>query len=307
MGQIRPPAAIGFYPPDKIALEKSIQAAFADPHGAGEIPVVNPKRKNHLVAGVAPHAGFIYSGPIATHLYKACAEDGFPETFVIVGAKHRSLQFPGAAIMTEGIWETPLGKCSIDSILAKRLLKQSQDSSTDCIIDSTEAHLGEHSIEVQLPFIQYLAQNHEFQILPLVISSSKYSICEKVGKTIGEAVRKTKRDVFVIASTDFTHYSKYYYDYAPVGSGPVDKIIKWVHETDGDLVNKIERLDSKALLDTVVKENRTMCGASAVATTLAAATALGATNGTCLKYATSYDIRGSSEAIVGYASITLKR
>ena len=307
MGQKRQPTAIGFYPPDKTALEKSIQAAFADPHGAGEIPSLNPKRENQLVAGVAPHAGFIYSGPIASHLYKACAEDGFPETFVIIGVKHRPLRFPGAAMMAEGIWETPLGECTIDSTLAKRIQKQSEKSGANCIIDSTEAHLDEHSVEVQLPFLQYLAQNHEFQILPLVISSPKYSICEKVGKTVAEAVEKTKRDVFIIASTDFTHYGKYFYDYAPAGSGPVEKIIKWVHETDGDLVNKIEQLDGKALLETVVNENRTMCGASAVATTIVASIHLGAKNGTCLKYATSYDVRGSSEAIVGYASISLSR
>ncbi len=307
MGQIRQPAAIGFYPPNKTALEESIRDAFADPHGAGAIPSVNPKRKSQLVAGVAPHAGFIYSGPIASHLYKACAEDGFPETFVIIGAKHRPLRFPGAALMTEGKWETPLGMCSVDSSLAKRILKQSQDSGMNCIIESSEAHMGEHSIEVQLPFLQYLGKNHDFQLIPLVISSSKYSVCEKVGKAIAEAVIKTKRDVFIIASTDFTHYGKYFYDYAPVGSGPVEKIIKWVHETDGDLVNKIVQLDGKALLDTVVKENRTMCGASAVAATIASAIHLGAISGNCLKYATSYDVRGSSEAIVGYASITLNR
>ncbi len=307
MGFIRQPVAIGFYPPEKVALEESIKTAFADPHGAGQIPSINPKRIKNLIAGVAPHAGFIYSGPIASHLYKASAEDGFPETFLLIGAKHRLLQFPGAALMVEGAWETPLGKCNIDSPFAKLLLKQSQDSGTNCIIESTEAHMGEHSIEVQLPFLQFLGKNHDFRIVPLVISSSKYSVCEKVGNTIADAVQKSKRDVFIIASTDFTHYGKYFYDYAPVGSGPVEKIIKWIHETDGDLISKIEQLNGKALLDTVVKENRTMCGASAVATTIAAATHLGATNGTCLKYATSYDIRGSSEAIVGYASITLNR
>ncbi|TRO50880.1 AmmeMemoRadiSam system protein B [Candidatus Bathyarchaeota archaeon] len=307
MGKIRQPAAFGFYPPEKKDLEKSIRAAFADTNGAGQIPPINPKRVNRLVAGVAPHAGYIYSGPIASHLYKATAEEGFPATFIIIGTKHRPLRFPGAALMSEGEWETPLGRCKIDSSLAKTVLNQDQASSINCVMDSTEAHLGEHSIEVQLPFLQFLGKDSDFKIVPVVISSSKYSICEKVGRTIADAVKKSKRDVFVIASTDFTHYGKYYYDYAPVGSGPVDKIVKWVHETDGDLINKIEQLDGKALLDTVVQKNRTMCGASAVATTIATAKELGAKHGTCLKYATSYDISGSSEAIVGYASITLNR
>lgn len=307
MVEIRQPAAIGFYPPEKKALEKSIQAAFTDPHGAGAIPQINPKRNKTLIAGVAPHAGFIYSGPIASHLYKAIAQEGFPETFILIGVKHRPLRFPGAALMPEGVWETPLGKCAIDSALAKRLLKQNKASGANCIVENTEAHLTEHSIEVQLPFLQYLGKNKEFQIVPLLISTSKYSICEKVGNIIADSVQQSKRDVFIIASTDFTHYGKYYYNYAPVGSGPVDKIIKWVHETDRDLISKIEQLDGKALLDTVVKENRTMCGASAVATTIEIAKRLGAKNGTCLKYATSFDIRGSSEAIVGYASIALNR
>jgi AmmeMemoRadiSam system protein B len=307
MGQIRQPAAIGFYPPEKRALEESIQAAFSDSHGAGDIPAINLKRIKKLVAGVAPHAGFIYSGPVASHLYKACAEDGFPQTFILIGAKHRPLRFPGAAIMVEGTWETPLGRCKIDSSLAKLIVNECKKSGANCIIEDTEAHLNEHSVEVQLPFLQFLGKQCDFEFIPLVISSSKHSVCEKVGKTIADAVQKSKRDVFIIASTDFTHYGKYYYGYAPVGSGPVEKIIKWVHETDGDLINKIEQLNGKALLDTVVNENRTMCGASAVASTIAAATQLGAKNGTCLKYATSYDIRGSSEAIVGYAAIALHR
>jgi AmmeMemoRadiSam system protein B len=209
--------------------------------------------------------------------------------------------------MVEGTWETPLGRCKIDSSLAKLIVNECKKSGANCIIEDTEAHLNEHSVEVQLPFLQFLGKQCDFEFIPLVISSSKHSVCEKVGKTIADAVQKSKRDVFIIASTDFTHYGKYYYGYAPVGSGPVEKILKWVHETDGDLINKIEQLNGKALLDTVVNENRTMCGASAVASTIAAATQLGAKNGTCLKYATSYDIRGSSEAIVGYAAIALHR
>ncbi|MFW9935870.1 MAG: AmmeMemoRadiSam system protein B [Candidatus Thorarchaeota archaeon] len=307
MGLIRKPVAIGYYPPEKKSLEESIRASFSDSHGAGEIPQVSSKRSKKIIAGVAPHAGFIYSGPIASHLYKAIAIDGFPETFILIGVKHRPLRFPGAALMAEGVWETPIGKCHIDSALAKRIIKQSQDLGTSCILDSSDAHLDEHSIEVQLPFIQFLGKNQDFKILPILISTPKFTICEKVGNAIASAVQKVKRDVFIVASTDFTHYGRYFYGYDPVGSGPVEKIIEWVYETDGDLIHKIEQLDGKALLDTVVKEERTMCGASAVATTITAAKQLGATDGSCLKYATSYDIRGSSEAIVGYASITLNR
>jgi hypothetical protein len=307
MANVRQPSAFGFYPPDKTSLEKAIKEAFSDPHGAGDIPPVSSERNEKVIAGVAPHAGFVYSGPIASHLYSALAQDGFPETFILIGPKHGYMRFQDAAVMAEGIWETPLGKCLIDNSLAKSLLKESEKSGTNCIIASSEAHTDEHSLEVQLPFLQFLAGKQPFQILPLVISSPNYTVCEAVGNTIAESIQKSKRDVTIIASTDFTHYGKYYYNYAPVGTGPVDKVVKWVHETDGDLIHKIEQLDGNALLGTVVNERRTMCGASAVVATMVAAQRLGAEKGELLKYATSFDVRGSSEAIVGYASIALSR
>lgn len=307
MPTIRYPCAIGFYPPEKNSVRQSIKDAFSDPHGAGAIPELNPKRQKTVVAGIAPHAGFVYSGPIASHLYKAIAEDGFPSTFILIGPKHGFIRFQGAVIMAEGIWETPLGKCSIDNTLARQILDNSEQSGMKCVIESKEAHRDEHSLEVQLPFLQFFSEGQSFQMVPLLISSPNFVVCEKVGKVIAEAIQKTKRDVIVIASTDFTHYGQYFYNYAPVGSGPVDKVVNWVHETDKDLIQKIEHFDGKALLGTVVKEERTMCGASAVATTLVVAQQIGATKSKLLKYATSYDVRGSSEAIVGYASILLQR
>ncbi len=307
MGNVRQPSAFGFYPPDKTSLENAIKDAFSDTHGAGDIPTVSSERSEKIVAGISPHAGLVYSGPIASHLYNAIAQDGFPETFVLIGPKHGYMRFQGAALMVEGMWETPLGKVPIDNSLAKSLLKESEESKTNCMMASSEAHLDEHSLEVQLPFLQFLAGKRPFQIVPLVISSPNYAICEKIGNIIANSIQKNKRDVIIIASTDFTHYGKYFYNYAPVGSGPVEKVVKWVHETDGDLIHKIEQLDGNALLGTVVNERRTMCGASAVASSIVAAQRLGAEKGQLLKYATSYDVRGSSEAIVGYASIALQR
>lgn len=307
MKKIRQPTAIGFYPPGITALEESIQTSFSDPHGAGELPKLNKERQGRIVAGVTPHAGFIYSGPIASHIYKVLAEDGFPETFVLIGPKHGYMRFSGAALMAEGFWQTPFGKRQVDTELAHQMLTSGKAYTSPCIIESTEAHLDEHSLEVQLPFLQFLGQKHLFKIVPLVISTTNYSTCEKVGHAIALAIQRSGRDVTILASTDFTHYGKYFYNYAPVGSGPVDKVVEWVHNTDGDLINKIEKLDGKDLLNTVVKEGRTMCGASAVASMLEAAQKLGATNGKLLKYATSYDVRGSSDAIVGYAAIAIYR
>jgi AmmeMemoRadiSam system protein B len=306
MDNIRPPSAIGFYSPDKTALEDSIREAFSNQYGAGDIPEVSSKRKARLVAGVAPHAGFVYSGPVASHLYKAIAQDGFPETFVLIGPKHRPMRFQGAAVMAKGGWKTPFGVCKIDQSLARMLLDQCQETGIDCIAESQQAHDDEHSLEVQLPFLQFLGGTDSFKIVPLVTSSHKYSVCEKVGTTIADTITKSRRDVVLLASTDLTHYGQFQFGYAPVGNGPIDKVAQWVHETDAELVEKIEKLDAKALLNTVLNKRRTMCGAGAVATTIVAAKKLGAVKGNLLKYATSYDVRRSPGAIVGYAALAIQ-
>ena len=306
MDQIRQPSAIGFYSPNRADLEKSIQEAFANQFGAGNIPEVNTKRKAQLVAGMAPHAGYVYSGPIASHLYKAIAQDGFPDTFVLIGPKHRPMPFRGAAIMAKGSWKTPLGTCQIDQPFARMLLDQSEASGSGFIEESQHAHDDEHSLEVQLPFLQYLGGSDSFKIVPVLISSPKYAVCEKVGAIIADAIQRSNQDVLLLASTDLTHYGQFHFGYAPVGNGPIDKVVQWVHDTDADLIDKIEKLDGKELLNTVITKRRTMCGASAVATTLVAAQKLGAVKGNLLKYATSHDVQGSPGAIVGYAAVAIQ-
>ncbi len=307
MKSVRQPVAYGFYPPGESALKESLQACFLDDHGLGEIPKLHSERKGHIIAGVAPHAGFIYSGPVASYLYGALAEDGFPETFVLVGPKHGYMRVDGAAVMTKGSWATPLGECPIDNKLASAILESGESISPACIVESEEAHMGEHSLEVQLPFLQFLNKKKPVQIVPLVISTPKFAACKCVGKAIAEAINQTKRDVTIIASTDFTHYGAHFYNYAPVGSGPIKKVIEWIYETDADLIRKIEKMDGKALLKTVIEEHRTMCGASGVAAVLVAAQLLGATQGKLLKYLTSYDVRGSSDAIVGYGAVAITK
>ncbi len=305
MKNIRKPIAIGFYPPGKAALRESVQDCFLDDYGLGKIPKVHSQRKGHIFAGVAPHAGYVYSGPVASHIYGIIAEDGFPETFIIIGPKHGYMHFNGAAIMTKGAWETPLGECTIDSKLGSAIIEHGQRVSPPCIVESEEAHMEEHSLEVQLPFLQFLSETKPVQFVPLVISTPNFKACQCVGKAIAEAIEQTNRDAIIIASTDFTHYGAQFYNYAPAGSGPIEKVTKWVYDTDADLISKIEKLDASTLLNTVIEKHRTMCGSSAVAAMLVAAQLLGATKGKLLKYATSYDVRGSSDAIVGYGAIAI--
>jgi AmmeMemoRadiSam system protein B len=307
MGRIRQPTAIGFYPAGKESLEESLRDCFLDSYGPGQIPEVSPERKGNIIGGIAPHAGFVYSGPIAACLYTALAQDGLPETFVLIGPKHGYMSFEGAAIMSAGTWSTPLGECSIDTELAKIILGCGDTSEHSLIVDSAKDHQQEHSLEVQLPFLQFLSKRQPVQIVPLAISTLNFEICKKVGELVATAINESGRDVFILASTDFTHYGRRFYNYAPVGDRPIEKIVKWVYKTDGDLIQKIKQLDGEALLNTVVQERRTMCGHSAVTTVLVAARLLGATKGELLKYATSYDVRGSADAIVGYAAISINR
>ncbi len=305
MVRVRQPSAIGFYPGRKEALIDSIQSCFLEKYGSGKIPKTNQEHKGNIIAGVTPHAGYIYSGPVATHIFDAIANDGFPETFVLIGPKHMGMRFKGAAVMVEGAWSTPLGECPIDTDLAKAILSYGAQP-TYCVDESWEAHNNEHSLEVQLPFLQFLSKERPVQIVPIVISSADYKICECAGKAIAAGINKTGRNVTILASTDFTHYGARFY-YTPAGSGSIEEIIKWIYEKDGDLIQKIEQLDGETLLKTVVGEGRTMCGHSAVTTMLVAAGYLGATKGKLLKYATSYDVHGGPDTIVGYASITITR
>jgi AmmeMemoRadiSam system protein B len=304
---MRRPVAYGFYPPEKEALEEALRACFLDRNGPGSVPTVASRRQGKLIGAVTPHAGYVYSGPVAAYSYEALALDGFPETFVLIGPKHGYMRFEGAAVMAAGAWITPLGTCNIDNDLAKSLVECGEAPPPPCIFESEQAHEDEHSLEVQLPFLQFLGRQKPVRIVPLVISTSSYSVCERVGEAMAKAISQSSRSAAILASTDFTHYGKHFYQYAPVGSGPVDKVVRWIYETDGDLIRKIEQLDGKALLKTVVQEGRTMCGSSAVAAMLVAARHLGATQGKLLKYATSYDVRGSADAIVGYGAIAVGR
>jgi len=234
IAMVRMPVRAGsFYEGQKDLLLERLKNCFLGLLGPGKLPEGEPGTMRSLKAVISPHAGYMYSGMPAAHSYLKIFEDGIPEHIVVLGPNHTGL---GARLaVCNDDWQTPLGTIGFDGVLGSAIVEEDQFASNDCI-----AHSNEHSIEVQLPFLQFLGKDSDFQIVPFVISSSKYSICEKVGRTIADAVKKSKRDVFVIASTDFTHYGKYYYDYAPVGSGPVDKIIKWVYETDSHTMISVD-------------------------------------------------------------------
>jgi len=279
--KVRSPAVAGmFYESSPEALRSRIEWCFKHGLGPGSTPKLSdgPRR---IIGLVCPHAGYMYSGPIAAWSYHALAEDGRPDCFVILGPNHSGV---GAAvsIMTSGMWRTPFGDAEVDSELSESILKHAE-----VIEDDDYAHLSEHSIEVQLPFLQYLYGKVKF--VPICMMLQTYEVAAKVGQAIAKAA--ADRDVVVIASTDFTHY-------APQ---------RIANENDEAVIGRILELDPKGVIDVVYRRNVSMCGPGPVMAMLVACKLLGASGASKLKYATSGDITGSYHAVVGYASIAVYR
>ncbi|MFY9637345.1 MAG: AmmeMemoRadiSam system protein B [Methanobacterium sp.] len=278
---IRKPAVAGlFYELDPDSLRKQIEWCFKHRLGPGNIPVMGSKRD--IKGVIAPHAGYIYSGPVAAHTYHEIAEDGFPETFIILCPNHTGMG-SGVSAMKEGSWETPLGLADIDAEFADLMIKNAR------IIDSNaDAHLREHSAEVQLPFLQYL--NPDFKFVPVTMWMQDIETSTEIGSSIYKTASELGRDVVVIASTDFTHYQP-----------------QNVAQTqDMKVIDAIKAMDENLMINRVAQLNVTMCGYGPVAATMVATKKMGATNCEILKYATSGDATGDKSSVVAYASAVFK-
>ncbi len=243
------------------------------------------------VAGIVPHAGWVFSGATAGKVFACIREHTEPKTFVLFGAAHR---FMGGlpVVMAEGDWETPLGDVEIDSTLADLIL-----DTVEGLDEGASPHNGEHSIEVQVPFIKHLFP--EAKIVPILTPPTGESAA--VGTAIGRAV--TDRDgVVLIGSTDLTHYG-FEYGFAPKGAGQA--ALEWVRDVNDKRLIDLA-IGMKA--EEIVREAGNLhnaCGAGAVAATTAAARELGKTKGVLIEYTTSHDVmpRGKPSMFVGYAGI----
>lgn len=277
----RPSVAGAFYEGDARSLKEQIEWCYTHAHGPGKVTGAKVGKRS-LVGLVSPHAGYMYSGPVAAHGFAYMARDGKPASVVILGPNHTGVG-SGVSIMTSGKWLTPLGEIKIDQSLADAIKRAS-----DLIDIDTVAHTHEHSLEVQLPFLQHLFDG-QFGIVPMCMMMQDEKTSEEVGGAIAEAA--TKKDIVIIASTDLTHYE-------PQQSAVVK---------DRKAVDKILALDWRGLLRVIHDENISMCGYGPVAAMLCAATALGAKNAKLLKYATSGDTAGPMSQVVGYGSIAITR
>ncbi len=290
---IRYPAVAGsFYPADDRLIEM-LEEFFSDLGEEGS--------ERRITAGVAPHAGYVFSGYTASRTYKAIFEDGLPETFVIIGPNHTGLGSP-IAIYPEGEWLTPLGSVEVDAEMAKAIARLSGIADLDEL-----AHRYEHSIEVQVPFIQYIAERagKDVKIVPITLGIQDEEVSNALGKAIFEASQELNRDVVVIASTDFTHYGPMY-GYVPFRAR-ADELPHRIREWDFRVIRHILDFDVGGMFEEIRKLNHTMCGPGGVGAAIVYSRLAGALEAELLHYTTSYEVSRSTEAVVGYASIVMRR
>jgi hypothetical protein len=269
----RPAVAGQFYEGDERSLRKQIDACYMGPLGPRRLPALRAGPRN-VLGGVAPHAGYMFSGMVAAHLYSRIAEDGFAKTFVIMGPNHTG-RGSGMAMSLED-FETPFGVAKVDQVLARAIRR-------DLVDVDPEAHHFEHSIEVQIPFLQHISK--DFKIVPLCMGFQDYDAAKAVGEIVRDAVKG--KDAVVIASTDMSHY---------VSPGTAKA-------KDGKALKMIEAMDPRGLFDVVGDENISMCGHGPVMATMVACSGAKAR---VLKYATSGDVRPMAD-VVGYASVVFEK
>jgi MEMO1 family protein len=289
---IRNPAVAGqFYPGSETGLREQLTDCFRDQRGCGTIPNIT-NRPPHIRGLVVPHAGYVFSGPIASHAYCALATHGFADTFIILGPNHTG-NGSGVSVMTQGSWRTPLGIIPINEEIASSLQHG--------IIDADEtAHRYEHSIEVQLPFLQFLAAGRSFDFVPICMMMQDWETSEEVGRILADAISKQKRKVAIIASSDFSHVGFNYMNIPPEG----ERVDEYARKQDRLAIDKITTMDPHGLVETIEHNHITMCGYGPVASMLVASKQLGATKAELLKYGTSYEVHPDTSC-VGYGALAV--
>ncbi len=278
----RPTQAGAFYAGSQQSLRAQIEACFKHELGPGSLPKVADKKLQSIVALVSPHAGYMYSGPVAAHGYHLLAGDGKPDVAVIMGPNHTG-SGSALAVMMEGVWRTPLGDVEVDTSTADAITRASNIVDVD---DS--AHAFEHSIEVQLPFLQFL-YGSSFKFVPICFLMQDLESSREVGLAVAKAL--ANKNAVIIASTDMTHYESQ----------------RSAEKKDKAAIEAVLRMDEAQIYTTVEGFSISMCGPAPTMATVVAAKALGAKKAELLCYKTSGDVIGDYSAVVGYASIAFKK
>lgn len=281
---IRAPSVSGqFYEANPIRLEEQIKESFLSKKGPGALP---GKRTKNIIGAVCPHAGFMFSGACAAWSHKEIAESKMPDLFIVLGPNHYGSD---GTIATLQDFKTPLGIIKTDNAFINELVKKRSVRIDD------EAHAAEHSIEVQLPFLQFANKDRlsDIRIAPLTVAhNTNY---KELGLDLKETLIDSGKKAIIIASSDFTHYGSSY-GYLPFSSD----IPKRLYELDEGAIKHIKNLDAEGFLNYCFETGATICGQTAIATLLKAVKAKGAK---LLQYYTSADIIGDYRNAVGYAAI----
>lgn len=265
---IRLPAVAGrFYPSDPEELSRQLRH-FLEVPGSTE--------KMRAKACLVPHAGYKYSGHVAGAVYGRLQ---LTKTLLIVGPRHCP---PGGplAIFSDGRWRTPLGEAQIESHLAADLKR-----ACPLLAEDSVAHRNEHSLEVQLPFLQHLVPDVRF--VPVALGTVRLRELEQLGRAIAEVLAARSEEVLLVATSDMNHYED-------------DKTTR---VKDRKALDKVLALDPRGLYDVVSRESISMCGFGPVVTMLTAARELGATEAELVRYATSGDVTEDRDEVVGYAGV----
>lgn len=283
----RPIVAGQFYEADSQKLNKQIETAFEN--GPGSLPI--SKREKNVLAAIVPHAGYQFSAKCAAWAYKEIGESKFPDLYILLGVNHSGLS--DKALISTQDWDTPLGTIKTDKDVANKLC-------SDMIKIDNESHLNEHSIEVQLPFLQFVSRGYldSLKILPIIINTQNYSKIQK----IAESIAKIQKKFSIITSSDFTHFGVNY------GFTPFRFNIKEeVTNLDKKAIELILQLKTKSLLEYIGKTEATICGIAPIALTLEILKKLNSKKGELLCYYNSGDITKDYSNFVGYASIVFER
>lgn len=267
--ETRQPAVAGrFYSAQREALIREV-----------ETHIERTEKKSVALGIVAPHAGFKYSGDVAGAVYSRIE---IPDTVILIGPNHTG-QGESVAVMTEGIWSMPMGDIAIDQELASMICEE-----TDLAKPDSLAHRFEHSLETQLPFLQYFKK--EFKIVPICLMRLKASACKAISEGIVRAIKRLGRPVLLVASSDMTHFESH----------------AIAEAQDRKAIACIQNRDPVGLYETVRSENITMCGVNPVTVMLNCSESLGAKEVNLVKYMTSGEVSGDMDKVVGYAGLIIK-
>lgn len=259
-----------FYPGDPEVLRHELRTHLSQP--SAEAPT-------RALGCIVPHAGYIYSGHVAGAVFERLE---IPELCLVIGPNHTGVGRP-LAIMCEGAWETPLGRVPIDRAFAADLLQR-----CPLLQEDSSAHRSEHAVEVELPFLQ--VRQSRLKFVPIALGTGDFAALEKLGDAIADAIAAQNNPLLMVASSDMNHYE----------SDAITRV------KDQQAIAPILALDARALYDVITQQHISMCGFGPAVTMLTAARKLGAKSAGLVKYATSGDISGDRDMVVGYAGIIVR-